>query len=81
MFQKRQGGLQANGDDPSPGDLFQEVDLEDQQGQEDDRLGPKKPQKKMPSRAEISITGCYIALYKELYYYGNRYDLERLYYR
>ena len=55
MFQKRQGGLQANGDDPSPGDLFQEVDLEDQQGQEDDRLGPKKPQKKMPSRAEISI--------------------------
>jgi hypothetical protein len=40
-----------------------------------------KPQKKMPSRAEISITGCYIALYKELYYYGNRYDLDRLYYR
>jgi len=39
--------------------------------------GPKK----MPSRAEISITGCYIALYKELYYYGNRYDLDRLYYR
>lgn len=42
--------------------------------------GPKEPQKKMPSRAEISITGCYIALYKELYYYGNRYDLDRLYY-